>query len=111
MRYANVRSFRIDYPQPYEKLSTQAEKRNAQYILTESEEETFVQYILDLNSRRFSSRLNVVRSIADLLCIMYRTYPWANSSPITSLDIAPSSKRVFLVYTTSNELFTKILPC
>ncbi len=50
-----------------------AEKRNTQYILIENEEETFVRYIFDLDSRGFSPRFNVVRSIADLLYTTYRT--------------------------------------
>ena len=50
-----------------------AEKRNVQHILTESEEETFVRYVLDLDSRRFSPRLNIVQSMADLLYTTRRT--------------------------------------
>ncbi len=49
-----------------------AEKRNVQYILIESEEEMFVRYVFDLDSRRFSPRLSVVRSMADLLRTIYR---------------------------------------
>ncbi len=52
---------------------SKAEKRNVQYILIENEEETLIRYILDLDSQRFSPWLNIIRSIADLLCTMRRT--------------------------------------
>ena len=43
------------------------EERNTQHNLTSTEEETFVQYILDLDSRGFPSRINDVRDMTDLL--------------------------------------------
>ena len=45
-----------------------AEERKAQYNLILIEEETFVRYILDLDSRGFPSRINDVRDMANLLC-------------------------------------------
>ncbi len=52
-----------------------AEKQNIQHILTENEEEMLVQYIFNLDSRRFSPRLNIIQNIADLLYTIYRTTP------------------------------------
>ncbi len=46
---------------------SKAEKQNVQHILTENEEKTLVQYILDLDSQRFSPRLNIIRNITNLL--------------------------------------------
>ena len=43
------------------------EKRNARHILTSSEEETLVEYILKLDSRGFSPRLDNIWSMANLL--------------------------------------------
>ena len=43
------------------------EERNVQYNLTPTEEEMLIQYILDLNSRGFPSRINDVRDMTDLL--------------------------------------------
>jgi hypothetical protein len=43
------------------------EERNAQHNLISIEEETLVRHILDLNSREFSSRINDVRDMTDLL--------------------------------------------
>ena len=43
------------------------EERNVQHNLTLTEEETLVQYILDLDSRGFPLRINDVRDMADLL--------------------------------------------
>src|SRR6266699_3023635 len=48
-------------------------KRNIQYILTENEEKTFVRYIFDLDSQRFSPRLNIIQNMADLLRTIYYT--------------------------------------
>ena len=47
--------------------TSKVEERNVQYNLTPIEEETLVQYILDLNSRGFPFRINDVRDMADLL--------------------------------------------
>jgi hypothetical protein len=47
------------------------EKRNAVHNLTESEEETLVRYIFDLDSRGFPPRIEGVKDIADLLFIMH----------------------------------------
>jgi Tc5 transposase DNA-binding domain len=44
-----------------------AEKYNARHNLTPTEEETLVQYILDLDSRGFPPRIDHVRDMADLL--------------------------------------------
>ena len=44
-----------------------ADRCNARYNLTPTEEETFVQYILDLDSRGFLPRIDDVRDMADLL--------------------------------------------
>ena len=44
------------------------EERNARHNLIPIEEETFVRYILDLDLRGFSSRINDVRDMTDLLC-------------------------------------------
>jgi hypothetical protein len=49
------------------------EKRNAVYNLTESEEETLVRYILDLDSRGFPPRIERVKDMADLLLMMRST--------------------------------------
>ena len=46
------------------------EKRNAAHNLTESEEETLVRYILDLDSRGFPPRIEGVKDMADLLLMM-----------------------------------------
>jgi hypothetical protein len=46
------------------------EKRNVVYNLTESEEETLVRYILDLDSRGFPPRIEGVKDIADLFLMM-----------------------------------------
>jgi len=46
------------------------EKRNAAHNLIESEEETFVCYILDLDSRGFPPRIERVKDMADLLLMM-----------------------------------------
>ena len=43
------------------------ENRNTQHNLTLTEEETFVQHILDLDSQEFPSRINDVRDMVDLL--------------------------------------------
>ena len=43
------------------------EERNTQYNLTPIKEETFVQYILDLDSRGFPFWINDVRDMTDLL--------------------------------------------
>src|SRR6266566_826209 len=43
-----------------------AEKHNTQHNLTPIEEETLVQYILDLDSQGFLPQLDDVRSMADL---------------------------------------------
>ena len=43
------------------------EERKIQHNLTLIEEETFIRYILDLNSRGFPSRINDVRDMTDLL--------------------------------------------
>ena len=45
-----------------------SEKRNGQYQLTLAEEETLVQYILDLDSRGFLPRFDYIRDMANLLC-------------------------------------------
>jgi hypothetical protein len=45
-------------------------KRNTTHNLTESEEETLVRYILDLDSRGFPPRIEKVKDIADLFFIM-----------------------------------------
>ena len=44
-----------------------AEERNVRHNLIPTEEETFVRYILDLDSRGFPSRINDVRDMVDLL--------------------------------------------
>ena len=43
------------------------EKRNRQHILTSSEEDTLVRYILDLDSQGFPPQLGGVRDMANLL--------------------------------------------
>ena len=43
------------------------EERNVWHNLTPTEEETLVRYILDLDSQGFSSRINDVRDMIDLL--------------------------------------------
>jgi hypothetical protein len=45
-------------------------KRNAAHNPTESEEETFIHYILDLDSRGFPPRIEEVKNMADLLLII-----------------------------------------
>ena len=42
------------------------EERNIQHNLIPTKEETFVRYILDLNSRESPSRINDVRDMTDL---------------------------------------------
>ena len=46
--------------------TSKTEERNVQHNLTPIKEETLIQYILDLNSRGFSSRINDVRDMTDL---------------------------------------------
>jgi hypothetical protein len=46
------------------------EKRNATHNLIESEEETLVHYILDLDSQGFPPQIERVKDIADLLLMM-----------------------------------------
>jgi len=48
-----------------------AEERNAQHNLISTEEETLVQYILDLDSRGFPLQLDDIQSMVDLLCKTY----------------------------------------
>src|SRR6266566_8841162 len=72
-----------------------AEKRNAQHILTESEEETFVRYVFDLDSRGFSPRLNVVRSMADLLYTTRRATPVGKQWPYNFIRCRPEFKTRF----------------
>src|SRR6266566_4983021 len=47
------------------------EKRNNRCRLTLAEEETLLQYILDLDSRRFAPRIDSVENIANTLFTMY----------------------------------------
>ena len=47
---------------------SKTEERNVRHNLIPTEEEILVRYILDLNSRGFSSRINDVRDMTDLLC-------------------------------------------
>ena len=47
--------------------TSKIEERKTQHNLILIEEETFVRYILNLNSQGFSSRINDVRDITDLL--------------------------------------------
>jgi hypothetical protein len=46
---------------------TKAEKRNGRHQVTPTEEETLVQYVLDLDSRGFPPRLSAVEDMANLL--------------------------------------------
>ena len=46
---------------------SRAEERKTQHNLTLIEEETLVRYILDLDSREFSSRIDFVRDMINLL--------------------------------------------
>ncbi len=50
-----------------------AERRDSQYKLTLSEEQTFVQYVFDLDARGFPPRIAGVCDIADLLLATRRT--------------------------------------
>ncbi len=50
-----------------------AEKCDSQHKLTLSEEQTFVQYILDLNVQGFPPRIARMRDIADLFFTTHRT--------------------------------------
>ena len=50
-----------------EDCTPKVEERNVQHNLTSTEEETFVRHILDLDLREFSSRINDVRDMIDLL--------------------------------------------
>ena len=48
-----------------------AKRRNVRYQLSESEENTIVQYVLDLDSRGFLSRIKGIEDIANLLREIY----------------------------------------
>ena len=50
-----------------EDYTSKVEERNVQYNLISIKEETFVRHILDLNSREFSSQINDVRDMTNLL--------------------------------------------
>ena len=52
-----------------------ASERNARHILTATEEETLVQYILDLDSRGFPPRIAGVEDMANLLLATRRASP------------------------------------
>ena len=52
-----------------------AETYNARHNLTLAEEETFVRYILDLDSRRFAPRIRSVEDIANSLLTTHRASP------------------------------------
>jgi len=46
------------------------EKRNAQHILTSSEEETLIKYVINLDSRGFSPQIDSIQDIANILLTM-----------------------------------------
>ena len=58
---------RITLRNRIENYISKVEERNIQHNLISIEEETFVRHILDLDLRGFSSRINDVRDIIDLL--------------------------------------------
>ena len=58
--------------------------RNGRHILTASEEDTLVQYILDLDTRGFPPRIESVRDMANLLEQRVKLYQLVNSGHTTS---------------------------
>ena len=54
---------------------TNTEKRDPQYKLTPSEEETLIRYILDLDAQGFPPRINGVKDIADLFFKTHHVKP------------------------------------
>ena len=51
------------------------EKRNARHILTSSKEETLIKHVIDLDSQRFSPRINSVRDMANILLTTHQAAP------------------------------------
>lgn len=55
--------------------ASKSEKRNARHKLDPSEEETLIQYVLDLDARGFPPRIAGVKDMADLLLKTRRVKP------------------------------------
>ena len=58
---------RLTLTRRYNRITHPLETRNGRHKLTATEEQTIVQYILDLNSRGFAPRLCEVADMADKL--------------------------------------------
>ncbi len=71
------------------------EERNARYNLTPTEEDTIVQYILDLDSRGFPPRIDNMRDIADLLCKTRDAKPVGKQWPYNFVRRRPELKTRF----------------
>ncbi len=52
------------------------ERCNSQFKLIPAEEETFVRYVLDLDTRGFPPRINAMKDMADLLHTMHGAKPF-----------------------------------
>jgi hypothetical protein len=76
--------------------------------LSDLEEQTIVQFILDLDSRGFPSRQRVVEEMANSLLADRDAPPSASDGLITSLSDNQSLRHGFFVNTTIRELNAKI---
>ena len=72
-----------------------AEKRNSQHILTVSEEDTLVQYIIDLDTRGFPPRIESVRDMANLLQATRQATPVGKLWPYNFIRRRPELKTRF----------------
>jgi len=71
------------------------EKRNAQHILTSSEEETLIKHVIDLDSRGFSPRIDSVRDMANILLTTRQAAPVGKLWPYNFVRRHPELKTRF----------------
>jgi len=72
-----------------------AEKRNSQHILTVSEEDTLVQYIIDLDTQGFPPQIESVQDIANLLQATRQATPVSKLWPYNFIQRRPELKTRF----------------